>query len=25
VLVHGRPVELTKGTTTVPHEAVPVA
>jgi kojibiose phosphorylase len=24
VLVHGRPVELTTGTTTVPHEAVPV-
>jgi hypothetical protein len=24
VLVHGRPVELSTGTTTVPHEAVPV-
>ena len=24
VLVHGRPVELAAGTTTVPHEAVPV-
>jgi len=24
VLVHGRPVELEAGTTTVPHEAVPV-